>query len=152
MERTDKSNILPQQISVLHDVEFDQSFVMYIHHFFFFQLVMYNVGANTDYEDVERFFAGFDYDPSHVRFIKVYVVIYLLTKLIFDCHKTSLIQTLALLLCRSNEQAQNRGAQRRPISYHVAVGFTTKLEALRALREKSGDFCGNMSVNLRLIQ
>ena len=112
---------------------------------------MYNVGANTDYEDVERFFAGFDYDPSHVRFIKVYVVIYLLTKLNFDCLNFSNV-TLALLFCRSNEQAQNRGAQRRPISYHVAVGFNTKLEALRALREKSGDFCGNMSVNLRLIQ
>ena len=90
MERMDKSNILPKKISVLRDLECDQSFIMYIHHFLFFQLVMYNVGANTDFEDVERFFAGFDYDPSHVRFIKVYVVIYLLRKLNFDFLKTSL--------------------------------------------------------------
>lgn len=85
-------------------------------------LVMYNVSANTDFEDVERFFTGYNYDPSCIRFIKV-----------------------------SNEQVQTRGL-RRPTSHHVAVGFTTKLEALRAMREKMGEFCANMVVNLRLIQ
>ncbi|KAH7276336.1 hypothetical protein KP509_39G003200 [Ceratopteris richardii] len=34
-------------------------------------LLMYNVSLNTDFEDVERFFAGYSYDSSYVRFIRV---------------------------------------------------------------------------------
>lgn len=85
-------------------------------------VLMYNVHINTDNEDVERFFAGYNFDASYIRFVKV-----------------------------SNEQIPNRTV-RRPIALHVAVGFTTKLEALRAMREKMGDFCANVPVNLRLIQ
>ncbi|KAI5074602.1 hypothetical protein GOP47_0010563 [Adiantum capillus-veneris] len=85
-------------------------------------LLMYNASINTDYEDVERFFSGYNFDPSYIRFIRV-----------------------------TPNENQNRNV-RRPISLHVAVGFTTKLEALRAMREKMGDFCSNVAINLRLIQ
>ncbi|MCO5561742.1 hypothetical protein L7F22_015365 [Adiantum nelumboides] len=85
-------------------------------------LLMYNVSGNTDHEDVERFFNGYTFDPSYIRFIRV-----------------------------TPEQNPNRNV-RRQISLHVAVGFTTKLEALRAMREKTGDFCANVAINLRLIQ
>lgn len=85
-------------------------------------LLMHNASITTDFEDVERFFSGYNFDPSYIRFIKVNTV-------------------------------QNQGRNmRRPFILHVAVGFTTKLEALRAMREKMGDFCANVAINLRLIQ
>lgn len=50
------------------------------------------------------------------------------------------------------DQFQSRGLNRRPVPIHVSVGFSTKLEALRAMREKSGDICASVAINLRFIQ
>lgn len=85
-------------------------------------VLMYNLNMSTDFEDVERFFSGYNIDAKHIRFVRL-----------------------------SNEQVAERIVKRRTV-LHVAVGFTTRLEALRAVREKTGDFCANVAVNLRLIQ
>ncbi|KAH7297387.1 hypothetical protein KP509_26G067300 [Ceratopteris richardii] len=84
-------------------------------------ILMFNVNLSTDFEDVERFFTGYNYDSSYVRFIRV-------------------------------NTESNRARIGRQQVLHVAVGFKTKLEALRAMREKMGDFCVNRAISLRLIQ
>ncbi|XP_002988209.2 bromodomain-containing protein 4 isoform X2 [Selaginella moellendorffii] len=86
-------------------------------------LLMLHIPPEGRIEDLERFFDGYGFDPSAL----------------------SMLDAVQMTLARFPKEG-NRMVRR------AAIGFCSSLEAMRALREKQGDFVLNEPIELRLIQ
>ncbi|GBG60470.1 hypothetical protein CBR_g5643 [Chara braunii] len=96
-------------------------------------LLMINLPEEVNMEDIERFFEGYSISGQGVKLLRY----------VHEKVRTPRIKRL---------QGEWRKTMDNVVERRALVCFTSELEALRALRERQGEYVQDMEIELKLIQ